>query len=50
MGADLGPAIADRLRALSDRLQLLVITHLPAIAARADRHLLAEKGANVIGG
>jgi DNA repair protein RecN (Recombination protein N) len=44
VGADLGPAIADRLIAMSARVQLLVVTHLPAIAARAGRHLLAEKG------
>jgi DNA repair protein RecN (Recombination protein N) len=43
LGADLGPALARRLRALADRGQVLVITHLPAVAAVADVHLLAEK-------
>ncbi len=43
LGADLGPALARRLRALADASQVLVITHLPAVAAAADLHLLATK-------
>jgi DNA repair protein RecN (Recombination protein N) len=43
MGADLGPALSRRLRALADGAQVLVITHLPAVAAAADQHLMAAK-------
>lgn len=43
LGADLGPALARRLRALSERGQVLVISHLPAVAAAADVHLAAHK-------
>lgn len=44
LGADLGPALARRLRALAERGQVLVISHLPAVAAAADVHLAAQKG------
>lgn len=43
LGADLGPAMARRLRALAERGQVLVITHLPAVAAAADIQLVATK-------
>ena len=43
LGADLGPALARRLRALSERGQVLVISHLPAVAAAADTQLVASK-------
>lgn len=43
LGADLGPALARRLRALADGAQVLAITHLPAVAALADHHLVATK-------
>ena len=43
LGADLGPAMARRLRALAERGQVLVITHLPAVAAAADTQLVAAK-------
>jgi DNA repair protein RecN (Recombination protein N) len=43
LGADLGPALATRLAGMSSTAQLLVISHLPAVAARADRHLVAQK-------
>lgn len=46
LGADLGPAVARRLRAMSASTQLLVITHLPAVAAAADTHLAASKGSD----
>ena len=46
LGADLGPALARRLRALSDRQPLLVITHLATVAAAADRHLVVRKHAD----
>lgn len=43
LGADLGPAMARRLRALAERGQVLVISHLPAVAAAADAQLVASK-------
>lgn len=43
LGADLGPALARRLRALADRGQVLVISHLPAVAAAGDTQLVASK-------
>ncbi len=46
VGADLGPALARRLSAMSDALQVLVITHLPAVAAAAATHLVAEKSSS----
>ena len=35
--------IAKKMRALSDNYQLICVTHLPVIAAAAQRHLLIEK-------
>lgn len=46
VGADLGPALARRLAAMSDALQVLVITHLPAVAAAASTHLVAQKSSS----
>jgi len=43
LGADLGGAIAARLQSLAQESQLLVITHLPAVAAAADRHFAVRK-------
>jgi DNA repair protein RecN (Recombination protein N) len=40
VGAQVGAALAD----VAARRQVLVITHLPQIAARADRHLVVTKG------
>jgi DNA repair protein RecN (Recombination protein N) len=37
--------VADALAQVGKRHQVLVITHLPPIAARADRHLLVSKKA-----
>jgi DNA repair protein RecN (Recombination protein N) len=45
LSADLGPAVAERLRAMAAEVQLLVITHMPAVAAAAQRHLAARKEA-----
>lgn len=45
LGADTGPALAQRLVAMAHDTQLLVITHLPAVAAVADHHLAATKAA-----
>ncbi|HEX6643780.1 MAG TPA: DNA repair protein RecN, partial [Gemmatimonadales bacterium] len=39
-GAEVGAALAD----VAEGRQVLVITHLPQIAARADRHLAVAKG------
>ncbi|MEJ5946510.1 DNA repair protein RecN [Pseudokineococcus basanitobsidens] len=36
--------IGRRLAALAERAQVLVVTHLPQVAAFADHHLLVEKG------
>ncbi len=46
VGADLGPALARRLSVMADTLQVLVITHLPAVAAAASTHLVARKEAS----
>lgn len=46
VGADLGPALARRLSAMADSLQVLVITHLPAVAAAASTHLVARKSSS----
>lgn len=43
IGGRLGTIIGSKLRALSARHQVLVITHLPQIAAFADHHLKIEK-------
>jgi DNA repair protein RecN (Recombination protein N) len=43
IGARLGSAIATKLRKLSTSQQILCITHLPQIAAAADRHLTVHK-------
>lgn len=43
VGGRLGSVIAERLSDLSRSSQLLVVTHLPQVAARADRHLQVRK-------
>jgi DNA repair protein RecN (Recombination protein N) len=43
VGGEVGAQIADALAGVAVRHQVLVITHLPTIAARADRHLLVTK-------
>lgn len=49
IGARLGEVVADALAKLASRRQVLVVTHVAAVAARADRHLRiakrTEKGA-----
>ena len=45
LGADLGPALAARLADMASRSQLLVISHLPAVAAAAKCHLMTRKRA-----
>ena len=43
IGGEIGSQVADALAEVSAKHQVLVITHLPQIAARADRHLLVAK-------
>ena len=43
VGGRLGPKVGAHLRALSERHQVLCVTHLPAIAAVAHRHLRVSK-------
>ncbi|MFA4946960.1 MAG: DNA repair protein RecN [Candidatus Krumholzibacteriia bacterium] len=43
LGADLGSVVAERLAELSRRYQIICITHLPQVAARAVHHIRVEK-------
>ena len=43
VGADLGDVLAEKLLALADRHQILCITHMPQIAARASLHVGVAK-------
>lgn len=43
IGGETGSQVADALAEVAAKHQVLVITHLPQIAARADRHLLVSK-------
>lgn len=43
VGGRLGPKVAKHLEVLGRHHQVLCVTHLPAIAARASRHLKVEK-------
>lgn len=43
VGGRLGPKVGEHLRALGARHQVLCVTHMPAIAALADRHFKVEK-------
>ena len=43
VGGRLGPAVGAHLRKLGENHQVLTVTHLPAIAAVADRHLRVTK-------
>jgi DNA repair protein RecN (Recombination protein N) len=43
VGGAVASAIGDRLARLAETTQLLVVTHSPQVAARADRHLLIQK-------
>lgn len=45
IGGEVGSRVAEALAEVSHRSQVLVITHLPQIAARADRHLVVSKRA-----
>jgi DNA repair protein RecN (Recombination protein N) len=43
LGADLGGVIAERLEELSSRYQIVCITHLPQVAAKAAHHVRVAK-------
>ncbi len=43
IGGRLGTIVGEELRALAEARQVLVISHLPQVAAHAETHLLAEK-------
>ena len=43
VGGAVASAIGERLHRLSERAQVLVVTHSPQVAARGQRHLLIEK-------
>jgi DNA repair protein RecN (Recombination protein N) len=43
VGGRLGPAVGEHLKALGAHHQVLCVTHLPAVAALADRHLRVVK-------
>lgn len=43
IGGETGAQVGDALAQVADKRQVLVITHLAQIAARADRHLLVSK-------
>lgn len=45
IGGEVGGQVADALSEVGKRHQVLVITHLPQIAARAERHLVVSKHA-----
>jgi len=45
IGGEVGAQVAGALAEVAERHQVLVITHLPTIAARADRHLVVSKRA-----
>jgi DNA repair protein RecN (Recombination protein N) len=43
VGGEVGVTLGQALAEVGERHQVLVITHLPTIAARADRHLVVSK-------
>jgi len=43
VGGRLGPKVGEHLRALGKQHQVLCVSHLPAIAALAERHFKVEK-------
>jgi DNA repair protein RecN (Recombination protein N) len=46
VGGAVAEAVGKRLAELSQKLQVLVVTHSPQVAARASRHFLISKGSN----
>jgi DNA repair protein RecN (Recombination protein N) len=49
VGGAVADAIGQRLKRLSDRVQVLSVTHAPQVAARAATHLLISKGPTAAG-
>jgi DNA repair protein RecN (Recombination protein N) len=45
IGGEVGGKVGEALAAVADGRQVLVITHLPQIAVRADHHVVITKGA-----
>ncbi len=45
IGGEVGAQVGEALAEVAERHQVLVITHLPQIAARADQHLVVSKEA-----
>lgn len=45
IGGEVGAQVGEALAEVAERRQVLVITHLPQIAARAERHLVISKAA-----
>jgi DNA repair protein RecN (Recombination protein N) len=43
LGADLGGVVAERLKLLADRYQIICITHLAQVASKAGNHVRIEK-------
>jgi DNA repair protein RecN (Recombination protein N) len=43
IGGEIGSQVAEALAEVSAKHQVFVITHLPQIASRADRHILVSK-------
>ncbi len=50
VGGAVADAIGQRLKRLSERVQVLSVTHAPQVAARAATHLLISKGPSEAGG
>jgi len=50
VGGAVADAVGRRLKALSAASQVLVVTHSPQVAARADHHFLIEKSDDGAGG
>ncbi|MEO0962119.1 MAG: DNA repair protein RecN, partial [Pseudomonadota bacterium] len=46
VGGAVAQAVGDRLAQLADKVQVLVVTHSPQVAAQADNHLKIEKRMN----
>ena len=49
IGGVVGDHVGARLKSLSDRIQVLVVTHLAQVACYADHHLMVEKGSDGLG-
>lgn len=43
LGADLGTVVAEKMKELSERYQIICITHLPQVAAVGNQHVMVRK-------